>query len=132
MRTLVQSPPQKNILLILSAILMMSQTLQASERCSDVIVDSHNGGKAKQCVLQCCPDDYCSKPLPGVTDSPACCPDNYCPKPCLKLPCPTTSCYPDNYCPKSIPKLCFPVFNRWLKCVPQVSKSCPKPVTCGK
>lgn len=75
----------------------------------------------------CCPDDYCSKPLPCVEPNPRGCCDDYCRKP---LPCvpPTPKGCCDDYCPK-----CCPIFLRkpcesWYTCgPPELCCPCPKP-----
>ncbi|MBL8829391.1 MAG: hypothetical protein JNM18_20575 [Planctomycetaceae bacterium] len=59
------------------------------------------------CAKDCCPDNYCPKPLPCVR-VPLCyqC-DDYCPKPlpCVQKP----NCFEcDRYCRKPIPLLCCP------------------------
>lgn len=59
------------------------------------------------CAKDCCPDNYCPKPMPCV-QKPNCfqC-DTYCPKPmpCVQQP----NCFEcDRYCRKPIPLLCCP------------------------
>ena len=57
-------------------------------------------------LMLCCPDDYCSKPLPCLVHPRTCCPDNYCAKPFPCLQSPECFCC-DNYCPKPLPCLCW-------------------------
>jgi hypothetical protein len=72
----------------------------------------------------CCPDDYCSKPLPQGPCPVRCCgPDDYCPKP-LPIVCPVKWCGTDDYCPKPCPIVgpcCYPP---WYTCGPEA--------TCGQ
>src|SRR4051794_10096016 len=60
----------------------------------------------------CCPDDYCSKPLPCPPCAMRCCgPDDYCSKQ-LPTVCPTKCFGCDDYRPKCLPKIpcgCYPI-----------------------
>lgn len=67
----------------------------------------HSCGNFWNCAKDCCPDNYCPKPVPCVK-SPLCfqC-DTYCPKP---LPCvQSPNCFEcDRYCRKPFPIICCP------------------------
>jgi hypothetical protein len=74
----------------------------------------------------CCPDDYCSKPLPFACPSVRGCRDDYCPTPFPAILCPPPYCGKDDYCAKWFPNCLPPSLRPWYVCGPAACEVSPK------